>query len=374
MRRIILIPVFLMLGLAPQSSPAGPSAGEKWAELVEQAAAREEYGLALDYLHRLESREPGNPSLRRARIQLLKALGAQYYRDRNFLRARETYLQALDLDPENYSVLRMLGEIAYFSQRLEAAADYWNEALALQPGDRELARLLAQLKEESAVESGLDASILANFDIRYTSGSRAYHIKEIENWLMEAYREIGYDFNYYPDRPVVVLLYTPEEFSRVRSTPSWVGALYDGKVRLPVRGDALSPREIKKILWHEYTHAVINDLSGSNCPRWLHEGLARYQEARIEPVDLPDLGRDPDRLIPLLELDRAFGFDQDPARVRLAYDQAYSLAGYLINRYGLWRINVILRELKKGIAWPKAFENEFLFPATDLEREWREKI
>lgn len=374
MFRRILILVVLVLGLAPGVSPAGPSAGEKWAELVEQAAAREEYGLALDYLRRLESQEPDNLSLRRARVQLLKALGAQYYRDRNFLRAQETYLQTLDLDPENFHALRTLGEIAYFSQRLEAAADYWNEALALKPGDRELARLLAQLKEESAVESGLDASILANFDIRYTSRSPAYHIKEIENWLMEAYREIGYDFNYYPDRPVVVLLYTPEEFSRVRTAPAWVGALYDGKVRLPVRGEDHSPREIKKILWHEYTHAVINDICGNNCPRWLHEGLAQYQEAKIEPVDLPDLGRDPDRLIPLHELDRAFGFDQNPARVRLAYGQAYSLVGYLINRYGFWRINVILRELKKETAWPQAFEDELLFPVSDLEREWLGKI
>ena len=372
-RSFILLAAFLCV-LSAGVFADTPAAGEKWGELVERAAERGEYGLALDYLRRLEVREPDNPSLRRARIQLLKALGGRYYRERDFIRARETYLQALDLEPENFGALRMLGEIAYFSQHLEAASDYWNEALALKPGDPELARLLKQLEKESAVESVLDASSLGNFDIRYASRSRAYHIKEIENWLMEAYREIGYDFNYYPSRPIVVLLYTPEEFSQIRTTPAWVGALYDGKVRLPVSGDELGPLEIKKILWHEYTHAVINDMTANNCPRWLHEGLAQYQEAKIGPVDLPDLGRDPERLIPLLELDRAFGFDQNPARVRQAYGQAYSLVGYLINRYGFWRINAVLETLRRGVDWRQAFADEFLFPVTDLEGEWLERI
>lgn len=362
----------LFISISFASSLSG--AEVKWAQLVEQAAQRGDYGLALDYLGRLEIREPSNPALREIRVGILKALGNQYYRKRDFRRGRETYLEAFDLDPRNFGVLMMLGEIAYFCQQLEEAAFYWNEALSIQPGDRELGRLLEKLKKESSVEAGLDASSLANFDIRYTSRTGAYHIKEIENWLMEAYREIGYDFNYYPLRPVVVLLYTPEEFARVRSTPSWVGALYDGKVRIPVSGDNLSPRDIKKILWHEYTHAVINDRTGNNCPRWLHEGLAQYQEAKVDPIDLPDLGRDRNRLIPVLQLDRAFGFDQPPARVRLAYAQSYSLVGYLINRYGLWRINAILEELGKGKDWREAFENEFLFPLADLEKEWREKI
>ncbi len=351
-------------------------AGTKWAELVELAAQRGDYGSALDYLRRLEVGEPENPSLREARIGLLKALGNQYYQKRDFRRARETYLEALDIEPKNFGVLRMLGEIAYFSQRLEDAAAYWNEALSLQPGNRELASLLEKLKQESSVEISLDSSFLGHFDIRYTSRSDAYHIKEIENWLMEAYREIGYDFNYYPGRPVVVLLYTREEFGRIRQTPSWVGALYDGKVRLPVSGDELSPLDIKKILWHEYTHAVINDRTGNNCPRWLHEGLAQYQEAKVSPIDLPDLGQELDRgrLIPLSKLDQAFGYDQPAARVRQAYAQAYSLVGYLVNRYGFWRINAILKELNSGKNWRAVFQNEFLCPISDLEEQWQEKL
>ncbi len=371
--RTLMLIAFLT-GLVCRISLSAPSPGEKWAQLIEQASARGEYGLALDYLSRLESCEPSNPSLRPARIELLQSLGARYYQDRDFLRARETYLQALDLDPRNFGVLKMLGEIAYYSQELEEAADYWSEALNLQSGDRELSRLLKQLRREAAVESGLDASVLANFDIRYTSSSNSYHIKEIEDWLMEAYREIGYDFKYYPGRPVVVLLYTPEEFSRVRSTPSWVGALYDGKVRLPVSGDHLSPRDIKKILWHEYTHAVINDITANNCPRWLHEGLAQYQEFKVDPAGVPELDRRPDRLIPLDQLDRAFGFDQDPGRVSRAYQQAYSLVDYLLGRYGFWRLNTIFEELRRGTPWRAAFEQELLLPVADLEREWLEEI
>ncbi|MEA1927836.1 MAG: peptidase MA family metallohydrolase, partial [Candidatus Auribacterota bacterium] len=231
-------------------------------------------------------------------------------------------------------------------------------------------------KKEKKVEEGMDSSTLANFDIRYHGGNPNYNIYDIQGNLLEAYQEIGYDFNYYPTSSIVVLLYTKGEFSRLRNTPNWVGALYDGKIRLPIPGDELDAAEIKKILWHEYTHSLINDETGNNCPRWLHEGLAQYQQAKVIPVDQRALDyalRD-DRLIPLAQLDRAFGFNQSRDRVRLAYAQAYSLTSYLIDKYGFWRINVILKALKKGRGWKEVFQDEFLLPVRELENEWREAI
>ena len=373
---LVLLSVIYLI-LLPTDGLAGDDAsGQTWWRLVEQANANEDYVSALDYLSRIEQREPDNHDLAKARVSLLNNLGNKYYREREITRARYTFLEAMEIDPANFVTLRMLGEIAYFSQRLNDAKRYWNEALAIRPGDRSLASLLRKLKKEKLVEEKLDSSSLANFDIRYHGSDSSYNIYDIQGDLLEAYQEIGYDFNYYPVHSIVVLLYTGDEFSKIRNTPNWVGALYDGKIRLPGKSNQLNAAEIKNILWHEYTHALINDETGNKCPRWLHEGLAQYQQAKVLPVDQRALDSvvHHDLLIPLSQLDRAFGFNQSADKARLAYAQAYSLTNYLIERYGFWKINVILRELKKGRGWKDVFEDEFLMPISELEQEWKNTI
>ncbi|MFH1038088.1 MAG: tetratricopeptide repeat protein [PVC group bacterium] len=362
----ILAGVLLLLPIPADAGGRFPD--ERWRELIEEASGRGDYAAALDYLSRLELGQSENASLRQARIRLLNGLGGSYYRERDLSRARDTFLEVLDRDPGNFTALRMLGEIAYYSQRLEDAVRYWEEALSLQPDDSRLAGMLEQLKKEASIEERLDASSLATFDIRFHSRDPDYHVSDIQSFLLEAYQEIGYDFNYYPTRPIVVLLYTGEEFSQIRHTPRWVGALYDGKIRLPAGGKGLDAADIKKILWHEYTHALINDRTGNTCPRWLHEGLAQYEEAKVVP---PAIRLD-EELMPLSLLEGALGFDRDPGSVTVAYAQAYSLVDYLIRQYGFWRINVILDELKKGREWRNVFEDELLIPVSKLEKEWRE--
>ncbi|MDP8215360.1 MAG: tetratricopeptide repeat protein [Candidatus Euphemobacter frigidus] len=370
--KLVLTLVGIALLVMHQGAAPGYADEQSWQKLIEEAVANGDYAAALDYLSRLEIDQPDNPELKKARVQLLNSLGNSYYRDRDLSRARDTFLEALDLNPRNYLTLMMLGEIAYYSQRLDEARRYWEAARNLRPGDPRIVDRLRKLSKEEAIESKLDASQLANFDIRFHARAPGYKVYDIESYLLEAYQEIGYDFNYYPVRSIVVLLYTAHEFSKLRDTPYWVGALYDGKIRLPVSGERLSAADIKKILWHEYTHALINDETGNNCPRWLHEGLAQCQEAKVVPVDEGPLryALRHDGLIPLSQLDRAFGFDQPPRQVHLAYAQAYSLVDYLIQRYGFWRINVILGELKKGKNWKLVFEDELLMPISELEKEW----
>lgn len=373
---LILAAVIIFIFLPTESLAGEDSSAQAWWKLVERANANEDYVSALDYLSRLEQREPDNHDLAKARVSLLNNLGNKYYREREITRARYTFLEAMEIDSSNFVTLRMLGEIAYFSQRLNDAVQYWEKALAIRPSDRSLVDLLQKTKKENIVEGKLDSSSLANFDIRYHGTNSSYNIYDIQGDLLEAYQEIGYDFNSYPVRSIVVLLYTGEEFSQIRDTPNWVGALYDGKIRLPGKSNQLSAVEIKNILWHEYTHALINDTTGRNCPRWLHEGLAQYQQAKVLPIDQRAfyfaVGQG--NLIPLSQLDQAFGFNQSAKKARLAYAQAYSFTDYLIERYGFWKINVILQEMKKGRGWRAVFEDEFLIPVSELEKDWRETI
>jgi len=375
--RILIVALVIFYLFFPAADLTGEdSPGQTWWKLVERANANEDYVSALDYLSRIEANEPGNPDLMKARVSLLNNLGNKYYRDRDLSRARDVFLEALDIDPLNFITLRMLGEIAYFSQRLNDARRYWDKALAQKPGDKSLLDLIRKLDKENEVEGKLESSSLANFDIRYHGSDSSVNVYDIQGDLMEAYQEVGYDFNYYPVRSIVVLLYTGQEFSQIRNTPNWVGALYDGKIRLPVKGVQQEGALIKTILWHEYTHALINDATGGKCPRWLHEGLAQYQQAKVAPIDQSplDSALRNGELIPLSQLDRAFEFNQTATKARLAYAQAYSLTEYLVEKYGFWKINMILQGMKKGRGWRAVFEDEFLMPLSKLEQEWKEAI
>jgi len=333
--RILIVALVIFYLFFPAADLTGEdSPGQTWWKLVERANANEDYVSALDYLSRIEANEPGNPDLMKARVSLLNNLGNKYYRDRDLSRARDVFLEALDIDPLNFITLRMLGEIAYFSQRLNDARRYWDKALAQKPGDKSLLDLIRKLDKENEVEGKLESSSLANFDIRYHGSDSSVNVYDIQGDLMEAYQEVGYDFNYYP------------------------------------------VRSIKTILWHEYTHALINDATGGKCPRWLHEGLAQYQQAKVAPIDQSplDSALRNGELIPLSQLDRAFEFNQTATKARLAYAQAYSLTEYLVEKYGFWKINMILQGMKKGRGWRAVFEDEFLMPLSKLEQEWKEAI
>ena len=364
---LAFIPLLTPPFLFPEDS------GGSWEELSRQAAAKGDYRSALDYLRRAETGSPGNPALRQKKFALLYQLGQQLFRENKLDQAEDIFLQALDLRPNDQGVLKALGYVSYYSQRLDTARDYWEKALRLNSRDSELAARYNQLKKELEVEEKLDSSQLSNFDLRFHAGAADYNIYDIQSYLLRAYREIGYDFNYYPTRTLPVILYTREEFEKLRSTPRWVGGLYDGKIRIPVETGDLRAIDFQKILWHEYTHALIHDLTLDNCPRWLHEGLAQYQESKVEAIDLDPLRNawTDDNLIALDHLDEELGFGNDSRRIRLAYAQAYSFTDYLIVGYGFWRMNLILERLKKGENWRSALEHELLISPESLEEEWR---
>ena len=54
--------------------------------------------------------------------------------------------------------------------------------------------------------------------------------------LESEYEELVQEFHFTPQAPVKVTLYTNREFSEVTHAPSWVSALNDGEIRIPVEG------------------------------------------------------------------------------------------------------------------------------------------
>jgi len=159
-----------------------------------------------------------------------------------------------------------------------------------------------------------------------------------------------------PRSSVQVVLYTSQAFFDVTRAPTWIGALNDGKLRIPLHGvDSVTP-ELSRIVRHELTHTFVNQLSAGRCPAWLNEGIAQMLEPRTlvsQGVRLTQLFK-AEREIPLNMLERGFGSFSTEEAV-LAYDESLLAANYLNARYGMGDIVAVLKRIGQGDSVESAF-------------------
>jgi hypothetical protein len=148
---------------------------------------------------------------------------------------------------------------------------------------------LSKLNSEQAIEKQFDRAGNVHFDLRYQDDvgySTAYDLRTV---LDQARRDVGRDFGYWPRHQLVVLVYSEEAFKQVRQGPDWIAGLYDGKIRVPVSRNPTAQASLNSTLIHEYTHAIIHDITQNQCPVWLNEGLAEFEEARTRKPNLQHL-------------------------------------------------------------------------------------
>ena len=307
-----------------------------------------------------------------ARIYLNHAY--MVYKQHQNQEALEAIDQAIRANPNLGAAYALKGEIEYGSQKLKEAKASWERSLQLDPSQKELQQRLTQLVQELPVESGFERLSQASFDVRYQEGLQPSIGFDVRDVLLEARREVGSDFAYWPKHKVVALVYSADSFHALRQeTPEWVGGQFDGKIRVPLPNRQMSPQMVRQILYHEYTHAVIYDLTGGNCPTWLNEGLAEYEGRKqlAGPVAQLLKAHEQEKLIALSELSEHFSVALPVDVIGLAYQEAYSVASYFIQRYGFWRMRRALKAISDGEPWEKVFEEEFHQKLKTLQSNWQ---
>ena len=280
--------------------------------------------------------------------------------------------QALRFNPRSADAYAILGDIAYDTQELAHAKTAWDRAKQLDPSMTSIDERLNKLNSEQAIEKKFDRAGNVHFDLRYQDGIGYSSAYDLRNVLDQARRDVGRDFGYWPRHQIVVLVYSEEGFKQVRQGPDWIAGLYDGKIRIPFPRSPAAQASLKSTLVHEYTHAIIHDITRDQCPVWLNEGLAEFQEARTRKPDLQQLQAavSNNRLIPLSSLDSAFQ-SRDANVAGLAYQQSYSLVAYLDQTYRFFRIRHILDKLSEGMSIDDAIQEELRLTSAQLEQRWQ---
>lgn len=370
---------------------------------------RGEYEKALEQLQKAFSFSPYDETLRKNLAAAYMYVGKKELDNNRFLEAAEHFDNARELMPGNsiYGMMRgiafymaknydaakfelqrsvnegnrtidsyyFLGRAHYDSGELEAAVETLVQAQTLEPDNKPVADLLAKIRRELAVESRMGKGHSSRFEISYDTETTSTLADAVLDALETAYNRIGSDLDHFPSARIPVILYTKKDYRQVTSSPEWSGGLYDGKIRLPIGGATELTPQLRAILFHEYAHVVVNEITRGNVPMWLNEGLAEYEGRREYNSPMAELGRIAKHGTYLTFPSMEGSFSGLSSReASLAYQQSYSIVNYMIGIYGWFNMKEILlnlgRKMPLDAAISKALKG-FSIDYSGVVQEWQ---
>jgi hypothetical protein len=139
---------------------------------------------------------------------------------------------------------------------------------------------MEKAERDALEESTYKEGETAHFSLRYNGDAAPELAHEILKTLETQYVEISATLNYNPPERIAVVLYTNQTFMDITRAPGWVGALNDGRMRIPVEGLSSVTDELARVLKHELTHSFVAQKTAGKCPTWLQEGIAQYMEGK----------------------------------------------------------------------------------------------
>jgi tetratricopeptide (TPR) repeat protein len=199
---------------------------------------------------------------------------------RNEYKASVEYLErARRVAPDDPEVAKLAGWAYYGMNKPDRAVAEWKRALALRP-DAEVASALAKAQRDNTEEENYRENESSHFTLRYSGSAEPDLAREILRALEIHFSAIESELNYTPQDSIGVILYTQQAFADITRAPGWVGALNDGRIRVPVQGLTNLTPELSRVLKHELTHSFVQQKTHSHAPVWLQEGLAQWMEGQ----------------------------------------------------------------------------------------------
>jgi tetratricopeptide (TPR) repeat protein len=265
---------------------------------------------------------------------------------------------AVEHNRNDFESRKLLAKAYYKMDNLDKSLINIEAGLSLK-NDPELRYLYDKITREKRTQQKFIDESAGHFKLVYDGHEHGSISRKILSILDDAYRYVGKELDYFPTEPVTVILYTSKDFFDTTRAPGWAGGLYDGKIRLPVRGAEGQEALLKRVLYHEYVHSVVRSLT-ERCPLWINEGLAEYYSEQYPKK----IGQ----AVPLKYLENSFAWLG--GNVGVAYWESYSAVSYLIEKYGAVRMKELLTSLSKGADINKAFKDIFGMTYDEFVSTW----
>ena len=267
--------------------------------------------------------------------------------------AERQFQRALQLDPALNDASLLLGELQYRSGRIREAVATYEAALKSAPGDPRLKEKISLWSAEARTESRFAETRGVHFRALFEGPVDQGLARRAVDLLEATYRRIGDSLQFYPTQSIEVVLYTSQQFRDITRGPTWAGGVYDGRIRVPVKGALDQIEELERVLAHEYVHALVAGIAGRGVPAWVNEGLAVV----LEPGGLAGAERvvAAARKRPALpELHTGFSGLPD-AQAQLAYAESALAVRRMLDVRGPSAVVMLLRDLGAGAQFSTAF-------------------
>ncbi len=125
-----------------------------------------------------------------------------------------------------------------------------------------------------------------HFRVEFEGRPARKDIMEALAVLEVAYDSLCHLFDFHPENKMHLVLYESSQYQGVGPRPEWVGAVFDGKLRIPV--NVMAYREIyRPMFFHELTHAFIRAMTRYHVPLWVNEGIAQVIDASRTGMQRP---------------------------------------------------------------------------------------
>ena len=184
----------------------------------------------------------------------------------------EKNIRALLCDAPHDSNLQLhLAGILYEQERYEECIRYIDSIGTKTPDFDFLKKKSAQLIREME-ELGIERSM--HFRVEFEGHPSKSDVMEALAVLEVAYDSLCRLFDFRPQNKMSLVLYRSNDYQGMGPRPEWVGAVYDGKLRVPV--EMMRYREVyRPVLFHDLTHSFVRAMTHAKVPLWINEGIAQ---------------------------------------------------------------------------------------------------
>ncbi len=323
-----------------QAARTGESGADDRVALAHHAAAQFELGRG--DIERALAEERTALSFAPEQPVLLMNVAYLHLRKSEHRQSLDYLERARRVAPDSADVAKLAGWAYYGMNKIDQAVAEWKRALALRP-DAEVQAALDKAQRDKAAEENFKENESSHFTLRYTGAAEPALAREVLRALEVHFTAIKSELNFTPPEPIGVILYTQETFADITRAPGWVGALNDGRIRVPVQGLSSVNSELSRVLKHELTHSFIQQKTHGRCPVWLQEGLAQWMEGQRSGENAAALVQifDEKRAAPLAALEGSW-MRLPPEAAGYTYAWALANVEYIVQTAGMSDVSRIL--------------------------------
>lgn len=301
----------------------------------------------------------------------------------------------LKTDPGDPGLQYVLGRVLFYEGKYDEALKVMDAVLARIPEGE------APVYRRSRDEIAKNAEALRGFDEHVTPDGRFLirtkgPDKLLIPWLVEVLRgqddAMARDFEYRTTGQVLVEIYPDIKYLSMVSPLTEKDIETSGTIALCKYNKLMftSPRGLvrgygwRDTVSHEFVHYYVTKKSADTVPIWLHEGIAKFLEARWRaepgvPLDPPQedlLARSlaADKLVTFQQMHPSMAKLPSQEAAALAFAQVHMVIDMLWRKKGFTALNALLDRLRAGMALDAALDKTYGYDLDGLWKTWKAEM